>query len=55
MKELLQEVVVFLWHVIDAPETSPETRDTAAKLAEKVTDAINAEDTNSRSPKSTNK
>jgi len=41
MKELLQRIAVFLSHVIDAPETSPDTRDAAEELVDNVTDAIN--------------
>lgn len=41
MKELLQQMAAFLWHVIDAPETSPDTRQAAEVLVEEVVDAIN--------------
>jgi hypothetical protein len=53
MKELLQQITAFLWHVIDAPETAPETRETAQVLVEEVVDAINdipPEDKSDRSP-----
>lgn len=41
MKELLQRMAAFLYHVIDAPETAPETREAAKELSADVTDAIN--------------
>ncbi len=41
MKFLLQRVAAFQYHVIDAPETSVETRETAETLSELITDAIN--------------
>lgn len=41
MKELLQRVAVFLYHVIDAPETAPETLEAARLLVEDVVDGIN--------------
>ena len=44
MKDLLQELAAFLWHVIDAPETSVETKETAEELVNKVVSAINAPD-----------
>ena len=53
MKELLQQIAAFLWHVIDAPDTAPETRETAQVLVEDIVDAINdipAYDDPDRSP-----
>ncbi len=41
MKELLQRMSVFLRHVIEAPESSDETREAAAELEADVNDAIN--------------
>jgi hypothetical protein len=41
MKRLFQEIVAFLYHVIDAPESAPETRKVAEELASKVEDVIN--------------
>lgn len=41
MKDLLQRVSVFLRHVIDAPESSEETRETAEELERDVDDVIN--------------
>jgi hypothetical protein len=41
VKELLQRVAVFLYHVIDAPETAPETLEAARLLVEDVVDGIN--------------
>lgn len=41
MKELLQRIGTFLFHVIDAPETAPETREAAEELQRDVIDAIN--------------
>ena len=41
MKLLLQRVSVFLRHVIEAPETAPETREVAEELELDVDDAIN--------------
>ena len=41
MKELLQRVSVFLRHVIDAPESAPETVEVARELEIDVDDAIN--------------
>lgn len=41
MKELLQRLAVFLYHVIEAPESAPETTETAKELIEEVVDAIN--------------
>ncbi|QDV40902.1 hypothetical protein [Stieleria neptunia] len=41
MKDLLQRVSVFLRHIIDAPETMPETREVAEELERDVDDAIN--------------
>jgi hypothetical protein len=34
-------MAAFLYHVIDAPETAPETREAAEELSADVTDAIN--------------
>jgi len=41
MKELLQRVSVFLRHVIDAPESAPETVEVARELEIDIDDAIN--------------
>ncbi|QDV85005.1 hypothetical protein [Stieleria magnilauensis] len=41
MKELLQRVAVFLMHVIDSPDTAPETREAAEELERDIVDAIN--------------
>ncbi len=41
MQHLLQRVSVFLRHVIEAPESSEETRETAEELDVDVIDAIN--------------
>lgn len=41
MANLLQHVVAFLYHVIDAPETAQETRETAKLLEMHCVDAIN--------------
>jgi hypothetical protein len=41
MTQLLQRIVNFLYHVIDAPETAPDTRDAARELVEDVNDQIN--------------
>ncbi len=41
MKELLQRVAVFLYHIIDASETAPETLQAARLLVEDVVDGIN--------------
>ena len=41
MKHLLQRVAVFLAHVIDAPESAPDTVDAARDLERDVVDAIN--------------
>lgn len=41
MASLIQQLGAFLWHVVDAPETAPETAATAAELAEKCVDAHN--------------
>lgn len=41
MKLLLQRVSAFLLHVIDAPETAPETREAAQELDVDIVDAIN--------------
>ena len=41
MKELLQRMSVFLRHVIDAPESAPETVEAARELEIDVDDAIN--------------
>lgn len=54
MKELLQRVAAFLWHVIDAPETSEETRAVAEELVDDVVKAINerlADDGTGESPR----
>lgn len=40
LKGLLQQVAAFLWHVIDAPESAPETVETAQALVDDVVDAI---------------
>lgn len=41
MANLIQHVVAFLYHVIDAPETAQETRETAELLEARCVDAIN--------------
>ena len=41
MRRLLQRVAEFLYHVINAPETSPETREAAQELERDVIDVIN--------------
>lgn len=41
MANLIQHVVAFLLHVIDAPDTAPDTRETAEQLEELCADAIN--------------
>jgi hypothetical protein len=41
MATLLQHVYAFLLHVIDAPETAQETRETAKVLEAHCADAIN--------------
>ena len=41
MKLLLQRVSVFLRHVIEAPDTAPETREVAEELEIDIDDAIN--------------
>ncbi len=41
MKLLLQRISVFLRHVIEAPDTAPETREAAEELERDVDDAIN--------------
>ena len=41
MKLLLQRISTYLRHVIEAPETAPETREVAEELSQDVTDAIN--------------
>jgi hypothetical protein len=41
MQHLLQRMSVFLRHVIEAPESSEETRETAKELEADVDDAIN--------------
>ena len=41
MKELLQRVSVFLRHVIEAPESAPETVEVAREIDADVVDAIN--------------
>jgi hypothetical protein len=45
MKLLLQRIAAMLWHIIDAPETAPDTRDEAKELVDDVIDAINQPDT----------
>ena len=45
MKLLLQRIAAMLWHIIDAPETSPDTREAAEELVDDVIDAINQPDT----------
>ncbi|GAB5444324.1 MAG: hypothetical protein Fues2KO_46730 [Fuerstiella sp.] len=50
MKQLLQEIAAFLWHVADAPETAPKTKEVAEELSKKVVAAINEADDNRRSP-----
>ncbi len=45
MTQLLQRIANFLYHVIDAPETAPDTREAAEELMEDVTDQINQPDT----------
>jgi hypothetical protein len=44
MAQLLQRIVNFLYHVIDAPETAPDTRDAAQELVDDVNDQINQPD-----------
>jgi hypothetical protein len=44
MKLLLQRIAAMLWHIIDAPETAPDTRDAAKELVDDVVDAINQPD-----------
>ena len=41
MKLLFQRVSVFYRHVIDAPDTAPETREAAEELERDIADAIN--------------
>ena len=41
MKLLFQRVAAFLCHVIDAPETAPQTREAAEELERDIADAIN--------------
>jgi hypothetical protein len=41
MKQLLQRVATFLAHVIDAPESAPDTVEVARDLEEDIVDAIN--------------
>ena len=41
MKLLLQRVSVFLRHVIEAPDTAPDTREVAEELEIDIDDAIN--------------
>ena len=41
MKRLLQRMAVFLAHVIDSPNSSPETVEAAKELERDVVDAIN--------------
>ena len=41
MRSLFQRIAVFLSHVIDAPETAEDTRETAETLLDDVQDAIN--------------
>lgn len=41
MRHLLQRVAVFLSHVIDAPESAPDTVDAARELEKDIVDAIN--------------
>ncbi len=50
MKELLQEIAAFLWHVIDAPETASDTKETAEDLSKKVVAAINVADDKGKCP-----
>ena len=45
MTDLLQRIAAFLYHVIDAPETASDTRDTAKGLVDDVIDQINQPDT----------
>ncbi|MEO2048816.1 MAG: hypothetical protein ABGX16_19845, partial [Pirellulales bacterium] len=45
MTDLLQRIAAFLYHVIDAPESAPDTRDTAKELVDDVIDKINQPDT----------
>ena len=53
MKELLQEIAAFLWHVIDAPETAPDTREAAEELSKKVVAAINGAGDDGKCPPET--
>jgi hypothetical protein len=52
VKELLQRIAAFLWHVSDAPESSEETRATADELVEEVLNAINSNDEKDDCPQS---
>lgn len=41
MANLIQHLYAFILHVIDAPDTAPVTRETAAELEVLCADAIN--------------
>lgn len=41
MANLIQHIYAFILHVIDAPDTAPDTRETAEQLEELCADAIN--------------